>query len=516
MVNRIDRARSASQRDSEDARTEPSRRGFLKTSAAVGAMSGVLAVTGKSASAQQRDDDDDGPPSGDSILLRGGTVLSMDSKVGEFIKADILIQGSKIVRIEPSIEASATVVDATGTVVLPGLIDTHRHCWQNYFRRAIPNADAVEYVNFTHFGFAKYTRPRDDYAANLISGLGAIESGVTCMMDYHNSRSPEHTDAAIQAHMESGVRAVYGYGPPGEGGAHWPQDVRRAKQKFFASDDQLVTMRLAVFQLVRSQYDLARELNLGIHHDGAFGPPGEPGAPPFPNVLAEWGRLGLLGPHVTMIHGTALPDSSFELLKQTGTRLALSTLADPHYRGLADSVPPIQKVLDHGVVAGLSTDVEVSIPADYFSQLRGTFYVQRLFANKRAADGEAHAPSPMTVQQVLHMATVGGAMCNGLGDSIGTLSPGKQADIIMVESEDIMNMPLNNAYGTVVHGADAGSVRNVMIAGRFKKWNGKLVDVDEGRVSRLVEESRDYLAQQSKLWSRKDIIGEGPLHKRTS
>jgi len=437
----------------------------------------------------------------------------MDPKVGDFIKADVLIQGTKIVKIAPSIETSATVVDASRLIVLPGLVDTHRHCWQNYFRRAIPNADALEYVNFTHFGFAKYTRPRDDYAANLISGLGAINSGVTCMMDFHNSRSPEHTDAAIQAHVDSGVRAVYGYGPPGEGGAHWPQDVRRAKQQFFASTDQLVTMRLAVFQLVRSQYDLARELNLDVHHDGAFGPPGEPGAPPFPNALAEWGRLGLLGPHVTMIHGTALPDSSFELLEQTGTRLALSTLADPHYRGLADSVPPIQKVLNHGVIAGFSTDVEVSITADYFSQLRGTFYIQRLLANKRAADGEAGAPEPMTVQQVLHIATIGGAMCNGLGNKIGTLTPGKQADIIMIDAGSIMNMPLNNAYGTAVLGANAKAVRHVMIAGQFKKWDGKLLDVDEDRGRRLVHESRDYLAKKSKLWSPADIFSEHLLRK---
>ena len=167
----------------------------------------------------------------------------------------------------------------------------------------------------------------------------------------------------------------------------------------------------------------------------------------------------------------------------------------------------------HGVIAGFSTDVEVSITADYFSQLRGTFYIQRLLANKRAADGEAGAPEPMTVQQVLHIATIGGAMCNGLGNKIGTLTPGKQADIIMIDAGSIMNMPLNNAYGTAVLGANAKAVRHVMIAGQFKKWDGKLLDVDEDRVRRLVHESRDYLAEKSKLWSPADIFSEHLLRK---
>ena len=158
-------------------------------------------------------------------------------------------------------------------------------------------------------------------------------------------------------------------------------------------------------------------------------------------------------------------------------------------------------------------DVEVSLSPDLFSQMRGTFNTQRMLANKRWADGDPNAPRPMTVQRVLSMATAEGAMCNGVERSAGTLTPGKKADIVMIEAEDILNMPLNNATGTVVLGADSSSVRNVIINGEFRKWNHRLVDVDLDWVRRLVHESRDYLAAATNLWSPKDIVGFGPLYK---
>jgi cytosine/adenosine deaminase-related metal-dependent hydrolase len=214
-----------------------------------------------------------------------------------------------------------------------------------------------------------------------------------------------------------------------------------------------------------------------------------------------------------LVHGTALPNSTFQVIADTDTRLALATTSDAHFRGLADSVPPIQQAIDFGIVTGLSVDVPVSLSSDFFSQMRATFYFQRLLANKRAADGDPNAPAPMTVRQVLHMATRGGALCNGVAEKVGTLTPGKEADIIMIEAEDILTMPLNNAIGTVVLGADVSSVRNVFIAGQIKKWNGKLVGVDVERIRRLVHESRDYVARASGLWSREDILGDGPLYE---
>jgi cytosine/adenosine deaminase-related metal-dependent hydrolase len=451
---------------------------------------------------------------GRRLLIRGGCVLTMDPVIGDFLRADVLIHGKKIVAVGRDLGSAGQgcqVIDAHGMIVLPGLIDTHRHCWQNYFRRAIPNAQyLVDYSAFTHRGFAPFVRPRDHYAGNLVSGLGAIFSGVTCVLDYsHNSRTRAHVDAAIRAHFHSGLRAVFAYGPVsfGEWDMQWPEDIRRVKAQFFSSEDQLPSLRLAT-GAIPENYRLAREVGVAITTDGAIGPPN----PTFLPLFEELARQGLLGPDVTLIHGTAFPDSVFQQMKDHGVKLSLAPTSDAHYRGLGDSIPPIQKALDFGLDAGLSVDVEVSLSPDLFSQMKFAFYVQRMLSNKRWAEGDASAPPPMTVQQILHMATVGGARCNGVEDKVGSLTPGKEADIIMIAAEDIMNMPLNNAYGTVVLGADVSSVRNVLIAGRIRKWKGKLIGVDVDRVRRLVHQSRDYVARASGLWEPGNILDEGPLY----
>jgi len=497
-----------------------SRRNFLKTAGTVGvAVAGLAGERADASPGYESRSRKRPPPGRKQVLLKGGTVLTMDPKIGALLKGDLLISGSEIVDVGHNINANAHVVDASGTIVIPGLVDAHRHCWQNYFRRAIPNADTGQYVNFTHFGFAPSTRPRDDYAANLISGLSAISSGVTCVLDLHNSRSRAHTDAAIQAHMDTGVRAVLAYGgAPSAVESHLPNDIIRVKQLLASSSDQLVTVRMGG-GMSRQDILFARSIGVGLHVDGAFGPPGlfAPPIPQDPNgfvqALEEMWRAGLLGPDITLIHGTAMPDSAFQILKQSGVRLVLATTSDQALRGLADSVPPIQQALDFGITTGLSVDVEVSLSPDLFSQMRGTFNTQRMLANKRWADGDPNAPRPMTVQRVLSMATAEGAMCNGVERSAGTLTPGKKADIVMIEAEDILNMPLNNATGTVVLGADSSSIRNVIINGEFRKWNHRLVDVDLDWVRRLVHESRDYLAAATNLWSPKDIVGFGPLYK---
>jgi len=271
------------------------------------------------------------------------------------------------------------------------------------------------------------------------------------------------------------------------------------KNKFFRSEDQLVSLRLAT-PLDAENFALARSAGVKITSD----------FPTNVNLILDLARQGVLGPDVTFIHCTALPDSVFQAMKDHGVRLALAPTSDAHYRGLGDSVAPVQKGLDFNIPMGLSVDAEVSLSPDMFSQMRQTFYTQRMLANQRFAAGDTNAPVEMSPRQILEMATLGGAMCNGLESRVGSLAPGKEADILMVEADDILNMPLNNAYGTVVLGADNGSIRNVFIAGRLVKWNGRLVGVDIDAVRKLVYASRDYLAAQTQLW-KPDYIVDGAM-----
>ena len=490
------------------------RRTFLRSTVG-GIAAGTLATSGlaDTALAQDWKSDRGGDRNkGRRVLLKGGTILSMDPAVGDFLKGDVLIDGSRISAIDKSISSrGATVIDATGTIITPGFVDTHRHAWQNHFRRAIPNSALLsDYSAFTHSGIGPFSRPQDHYAGNLISDLGAIHSGITSMLDYsHNTRSGAHADSAIQAHFDSGLRAVFAYGPASVGtwDRQHPQDIARVKERFFSSDDQLVSLRLAT-NLVEENFVLARANGVKVTSDAAF--VRNPPIPTYVPTLMDFGRRGLLGPDVTLIHGTAFPDEVFRMIRDTGTRLSLAPTSDAHYRTLGDSITPIQKVLDFGIVAGLSVDVEVTLSSDFFSQMRMAFYVQRMLANKRFTDGDTSAPVEMNARRILEMATLNGAKCNGLEHKVGALAPGKEADILMIEADDVLNMPLNSAVGTVVLGADTSSVRNVFIGGQLKKWNGKLVGVDINKVRTLVYASRDYLAKQSQLWKPSDILGDGP------
>src|SRR6202050_1336744 len=202
------------------------------------------------------------------ILLKGGTIVSMDAKVGDLAKGDLLIEGTKISAIAPEINAAdAQVIDAIDTIIVPGLVDCHRHSWEAQLRRINPNSPTLaDYMNATHLSFAKFYRPQDHYVGNYLTAMGCIDGGVTCVIDNsHNSRSAAHSDAAVEALFDAGIRAVHASGPPGAGDwdHQWPQDLERLQRKYFSSDDQLVTLRM-FSGLDRTNWALARKLGLRI------------------------------------------------------------------------------------------------------------------------------------------------------------------------------------------------------------------------------------------------------------
>lgn len=231
----------------------PSRRQFLCSVAATAATAAtVIGASGKTGSAQQPSGAATG---GRPMLVKGGCVLTLDRAIGDFEQADVLIQGSKISAVQASISApDADVIDASRMIVMPGLIDTHRHMWQGILRNVLPDGSLDDYRAVVQRTFgAKYT-PDDVYAGDLFSALGAIDSGVTCVLDWsHIHNTPDHTDAAIKALAESGVRAVFAYGnPQNETGRYWemkghkyPEDIARLRRQYFSTEDQLLTLYMA-------------------------------------------------------------------------------------------------------------------------------------------------------------------------------------------------------------------------------------------------------------------------------
>lgn len=427
------------------------------------------------------------------ILLKGGTILSMDPSVGDFVRGDILIQGKKIASVGANVKISGSVlhvIDASNTILIPGFVDCHRHSWEGVLRRIIPNGDIAKYMATTHQGFAQYYRPHDMYVGNLVTALGCIDAGITCVIDNsHNSRSAAHSDAAVQALFDSGIRAVHASGAPQTGvwDHQWPQDIERLHKRFFASEDQLVTLRM-FSGLDRANFAVARKLGLRIttEFQGADAA----------STLEQFWNEKLLGPDITYNHCGGLTDLAWQRIKASGGTVDVCPRSDPQY-GLGEGFPAFQKALDHDIRPGLSVDNEVSYSTDMFTEMHVVFNIQRAYATNRKVTGDPNPPKLVNVREVLECATVNGAACAGLSAECGSLSPGKEADIVMIRTDDFNLYPSNNAYGTVVAAADIKNVDTVIIGGVIRKAGGKMLGVNWAKLRAQIDESRNYLFQKA-------------------
>ena len=498
----------SSTRDGRDAdlRTaRTSRREFLKTGAGVvGGASALPWLASGTADAQAGDETLEQLMRSRKdprrrVLLRGGTIISMDASVGNFAKGDLLIEGKKILTVGPSIQAAAQHIDATGMILIPGFADPHRHSWEGQLRGLNPNAVTIaDYNAYTHQGFGPFYRPHDMYVGNLATALGCIDAGITCIIDNsHNSRTSAHSDAAIQALFDSGIRGVHASGAPqfGNWDQQWPQDLTRIQQTYFSSDDQLVTLRM--FSGVNAtNWRFAKQLGLWITTEGGGG-----------SQLPVVAGLGLLDNRHTFNHMGNTPDLNWQLIRDAGATVNVCPRSDPQY-GLAEGIPALQGALDHGMRPGLSVDNETSYSTDMFTEMRVAFFFQRGVRRNGIFKGLPNPPAPVKVQDMLEFATVRGVENAGLLHKVGTLTPGKEADIVLIRAEDLNTMPIANAFDTVVQQAHAGNVDTVFIGGQVRKWRGKLVDVNLKKLREMVYESRQYLFEQRGFAL--DIFAESP------
>jgi len=418
-------------------------------------------------------------------LIKGGVVLSFDRGVGDFDKADVLIEGNRIVAVRPDISAQATVVDAADMIVLPGFIDTHHHCYQSALRNVLANGLLSDYFRDISGAATNYYRPEDAYIGNLIGALRALDAGITTITDLSQvSNSPEHSDALIKGLKDSGIRAVYAYSRGSGAAAKYPGDVERIQKQHFASSDQLVTLALGT-AVNKEQWLLARRHGLRIFTHVVGGNPGV-----GPDEVMKLGDEGLMGPDNVYIHFTNASDAQMRRIKDTGGSLSI---ACPIEMAMRHGTPPIQQALDAGIRPSLSSDVETTMAADMFSQMRSVFTLQRALLNERSIKGEKNLPPLLQSRDVIEFATLQGARTDGLDAKVGTLTPGREADIVLLRTDLTNTLPFNNAYGAIVTAMDTSNVDTVFVAGKAVKRAGKLLDVDLASVRRQAAASRDYL-----------------------
>lgn len=535
--------------------SELSRRTFLTLSASAAALGAASAcspapVGSQPASPATQDLIGDGRKR--RILLRGGVVLSLDPKVGDFERADVLIDGRTIAQIAPTISAAdAEVIDCAGSIVMPGFITTHHHQYEILQRSII--ADGLlqgawpqeTYLSVVQniwtagrilepggkvvwdLGRVPYD-PEDCYISQLVACLSEITQGVTTGTDISQANhTPEHTDAMIKGLMESGRRTVFAY----SGGTSRSADgipfefpgamndttkgIGRLAKTYFGSKDQLVTLGFgggptAAFEGASyTGWQLARSFGASLHNHVVGNPMGIVNAGADARNGADWSDI-------TFIHATRWQEAprsqigsgasgypgsgrskAWEVVRDKGAHVSIANLIEMQMR---HGMPPFQEALNHGILPSLSPDVSTNMTTDPFSLMRGAFCLQRALANDLAFPesnpGGLPVPQLVTSRQVIEMATIAGAASNRILDKVGTLTPGKEADIVVLEARGIDTWPMNNVPGTIVTMMNPSHVRDVLIAGKVVYWKRQLVGWDVESLIRRIEQSHDRVLQR--------------------
>ena len=420
------------------------------------------------------------------LIFRNGVVLTMDRQIGDFADADVLVEDGVIREVRPGIQAAdALVIDASGRILIPGFVDTHSHSYQGLLRGSLPNGVVFpDYDRDIQRNITQHYNAQDAYNGVLITALGMLDFGTTTMIDISQvSHSREHVDGNLQALKDSGMRAMYamsrGIGPQSQ----YPQVMKELLPSYFASDDQLITPGLATSTDAQT-FKQARELGVrAVLHIRINSDP-----------LIALSEAGLLRDGDVFIHCTHLNAKAWSVIKDTGGRTSHSPVVE---MAMGHGYPSIQDAINAGVRPSLSCDHCATCGQDMFGMMRTTYNLQRLAIQQRQRNGEKDTPPLLTCREVLEFATIAGARCAGLDHKVGSLTPGKEADLLMLRADDLNVWPLNNAASAVVNLMNPGHVDAVFVKGRARKWQGHLVDVDVPKVRAEVARSRDSVMQKS-------------------
>ncbi|QQO12697.1 amidohydrolase family protein [Bradyrhizobium diazoefficiens] len=424
-------------------------------------------------------------------LIRSATVISMDDAIGDFEAGDVLVEGDRIAEVRPSIElgsgASDTeIVDGKDRIVIPGLINAHMHTWQTGLRGYAANWTLLEYFRRMHAGLATVFRPEDIHIATLVGALNQINYGTTTLVDWcHNNPTPDHTDAAVRGLIESGIRAAFFHGSPKPepkpGEPHFSEvphprrEVERLLAGPLADRDGLVTLGLAILgphystlDVAMHDFRLARELNLiaSMHQGG--GPAKTPGG---------WEKLieaGLVGAGINIVHGNDLPDDLLDRMVDLGVSFSV-TPENEMIQG--HGFPITGRLLKRGVRPTIGIDLESVLAGDLLSVARVALSMQRALDNaeQRKTNGTIPATTTIPVREALRWITTEGARMLGRGHQIGSLTPGKLADLVIINASDLNLFPVHDPVATVVMQTSLANIEAVMIGGTWKKRNGRLL-----------------------------------------
>lgn len=428
-------------------------------------------------------------------LIAGASVVSMDDTLGVLAPASVLVEGDTIrtVGTDSPIDASGVdeAIDASGFILVPGFVNAHMHSWQTALRGVASNWTLLEYFRWVHAGLATKFRPDDIHIGSYAGALNQLNVGTTTLVDWcHNNPTPEHTDAAVDALERSGIRAAFFHGSPKPDPLpgqkpFWEQrhprrEIERLLSQPRFGTGSLLSLGMAILgphystlEVALADFSLARELDLtaSMHQGG--------GAARAPGGWQVLERERLLGPRTNIVHGNDLSDEQLDRFVALGVCFSV-TAENEMIQGHGD--PIIGRLRDRGAAPSLGVDLESGFSGEMFSAARIALAHQRSLDNaafRRAAskDGPFIPPtSTLTTMQALRWATVEGARMIGQLDRIGTISPGKQADLVLIDARLPNMQPVHDPLNSVLMQTSLANIDSVMVAGQWRKRHGALVD----------------------------------------
>jgi 5-methylthioadenosine/S-adenosylhomocysteine deaminase len=439
-------------------------------------------------------------PAGRPVVFRNATVLTIDSSPGMIEGGDVLVDGQRIAAVGRQLAApdNAVEIDASGGILMPGMVDTHRHMWQTALRGYGADWTLTNYFQFYYLNWGKIFRAEDIYAGNLLSAIEAVDAGVTTTVDWsHGLQTVEYADAAVDALEAVPGRFVLAYG--NLLGAPWewtkaPEFADFIRRRIDGRGDML-RMQIAFDVLgdpsfpERAAFEVARDFNLPVTtHAGVWGATND-------NGIRLMYEHGFMTPSNIYVHAATLSEDSYHRIAATGGHTSISTESEDN---AGQGYSPTWLLRRYNIPVSLSMDTSVWWSADLFSAMRATLNADRarehMEAHKR---NETYMLCHLRAEQVVTWATLGGAQALGMDSFIGSITPGKKADLVLIKNDESPVMfPLLHPYGHVVFQAGRGDVHTVMVDGKVVKYDHHLLGVDLARARRLVTKTVEYLYDQ--------------------
>ena len=430
------------------------------------------------------------------VVLRGGTVLTMDDRHRVLEGADVLVVDDRIAAVGTALEVppGTAEIDAAGGIVMPGMIDTHRHMWQTVMRGYGADWTLTQYFVWYYLEHGRIFRPADVFAGNTLSALEAIDAGVTTTVDWsHGLQTVDHAEAAVQALTAVPGRFVLAYGNIQAAPWEWTAepDVQRFLRGLRDKASGMLGVQMA-FDVTgdpafpeRAAFEVARDLGLAVTtHAGVWGATNDAGI----RLMHE---NGFMGQNNVYVHAASLSADSYQRIAATGGSISVSTESE---QSAGQGYPPTWQVRRHHIPVSLSMDTSVWWSGDLFSAMRTTLGADRSREHLEAhAKGETVTQTRLRAEQVVQWATTGGAAALGR-DDLGVIDVGKKADLVLIKNDHSpVSFPLLNPFGHVAFQAQRGDVHTVIVDGRVVKHEHRLLVGDLGRARADADATVEFL-----------------------